>query len=149
MLESVLIASDSIITYRRRYRSEARVETVLDLLLLEEDNPRSLAYQLSRLSEDVDELPRPRARRRSNEERLVLEASTMLAIAETPTLAEPSTSDPDRRLALDDLLTSMQTLLGHAATAIDESHFTHLHRPRLVVAGQPGSLGDTLAGVMP
>ena len=43
LLESVLISAESIITYRRRYRSQAQLETVLDLLLLDPDNPRSLA----------------------------------------------------------------------------------------------------------
>ena len=33
VLESVLVATESIITYRRRYRSRAQVETALDLLL--------------------------------------------------------------------------------------------------------------------
>ena len=66
VLESVLLSAESIITYRRRYRSQAQLQTLLDLLLLDAGNPRSLAYQLERLTEDLDALPtaerRPPAR---------------------------------------------------------------------------------------
>ena len=53
----MLVAAESIITYRRRYRDKAQVGTVLDLLVLDEDNPRSLAYQLDRLDEDLLQVP--------------------------------------------------------------------------------------------
>jgi len=59
LLESALIVAESIITYRRRYRSHAQLETILDLLVLDADNPRSLAYQVDRLAEDVHHLPAP------------------------------------------------------------------------------------------
>ena len=57
MVESVLTSAESIITYRRRYRDKAQVGTVLDLLVLDEDNPRSLAFQLVRLGEDLQKIP--------------------------------------------------------------------------------------------
>ena len=57
IFESVLSAAESIMTYRYRYRSHAQLETVLDLLLLDEGNPRSLAYQLRLLTEDLNALP--------------------------------------------------------------------------------------------
>src|SRR6201999_3066564 len=51
--ESVLTSAESIITYRRRYQSRAQLETVLDLMLIDPGNPRSLGFQLDRLSEDL------------------------------------------------------------------------------------------------
>ncbi len=57
LFESVLTAAESIITYRRRYRSQAQLETVLDLLLLDADNPRSVAFQLDRLNDNLATLP--------------------------------------------------------------------------------------------
>ena len=53
VIESVLTAAESIVTYRRRYRSQAQVETLLDLLVLDVTNPRSLAYQVERLADAV------------------------------------------------------------------------------------------------
>lgn len=56
-LESLLAASDSLVTHRRRYRVEPTPESVLELLLVDENNPRSLLYQLVRLEEQVENLP--------------------------------------------------------------------------------------------
>ena len=58
LLESVLAAAESLITYRRRYRSELHFPTALELLLLDEANPRSLLYQLKRLEAHIRVLPR-------------------------------------------------------------------------------------------
>ncbi len=56
VVESVLTAVESIITYRRRYRSHASVPSVLDLLLSDDSNPRSLRYQLEQLEFDLHQL---------------------------------------------------------------------------------------------
>jgi uncharacterized circularly permuted ATP-grasp superfamily protein/uncharacterized alpha-E superfamily protein len=57
VLESVLIAAESIITYRRRYTARAGVDTVLDLLLVDRENPRAIGYQLDRIGESLDRIP--------------------------------------------------------------------------------------------
>ena len=72
LLESVLTTAESIITYRRRYRSHAHLETMLDLLL-----------------EDVRAVPvGAGAPRVSEAEKHALETSTVLRLADTATLAE-------------------------------------------------------------
>jgi uncharacterized circularly permuted ATP-grasp superfamily protein/uncharacterized alpha-E superfamily protein len=58
VLESVLIAAESVITYRRRYPGRPRIDEVLQLLLLDRDNPRGVLHQLDRLAEDLTQLPR-------------------------------------------------------------------------------------------
>jgi uncharacterized alpha-E superfamily protein len=55
--ESVLIAAESIITHRRRNPAGAGLDSVLRLLLADRGNPRSFAYQLDRLVDDVAHLP--------------------------------------------------------------------------------------------
>jgi uncharacterized circularly permuted ATP-grasp superfamily protein/uncharacterized alpha-E superfamily protein len=57
VLESVLIAAESVITYRRRHPGRPRVDDVLDLLLLDRDNPRGVQHQLDRLGDDLRQLP--------------------------------------------------------------------------------------------
>lgn len=57
VLESVLVTADSIVTYRRRYRSQAQVATVWELLVSDARNPRSLRYQIDRLDVALDNLP--------------------------------------------------------------------------------------------
>jgi uncharacterized alpha-E superfamily protein len=56
-LEVLLEIADSSITYRSRYLTSMQPDLVLDLLLLDEANPRSVAYQLARLREHIDRLP--------------------------------------------------------------------------------------------
>lgn len=128
ILESLLTSAESIITYRRRYRSQAQVETVLDLLMLDRGNPRSLLFQLERLQSDVDALPRHTndvlgADRLSTEERLVLETVTVVRLADTAALARPNREG--RREQLDTLLQRIGSMLRQASDALDLTHFTH------------------------
>ena len=61
VVESRARRAESIITYRRRYAAGADVATVLELLLLDRDNPRSVAHQLDRLADSLA----PRAAQRT------------------------------------------------------------------------------------
>ncbi|MBV9507678.1 MAG: circularly permuted type 2 ATP-grasp protein [Acidobacteriia bacterium] len=82
-LELLLEAGDSSITYRSRYLTSMQADLVLDLLLLDEANPRSVAYQLARLREHVDRLPASQSRfRRPAEGRLVLSLLTAVQLSE-------------------------------------------------------------------
>ena len=125
LIESVLTTAESIITYRRRYRSQAQVQTALDLLLLDRGNPRSLVFQLERLQVDIASLPRTRedtaSDRLSAEERLVLEATTALHLADTSAMAESTATG--ERPELDAFLDRLNTLLRRTAEAIDAEHF--------------------------
>jgi uncharacterized circularly permuted ATP-grasp superfamily protein len=139
VLESVLSAAESIITYRFRYRSHAQLETVLDLLLLDDGNPRSLAYQLDLLTQDLAALP-PTAnaalQRLRPEQRLVLEASTALRLADPPQLV--GEQDDGWRPELTDLLRSISDKLLEVGTAVDTTHFIRT-QPVFNLVGPAGS----------
>jgi uncharacterized circularly permuted ATP-grasp superfamily protein/uncharacterized alpha-E superfamily protein len=53
----VLGASESLVAYRRRYRSDVRLDAIEDLLVHDDSNPRSLAFQLDRINEHLAALP--------------------------------------------------------------------------------------------
>lgn len=73
-LEALLEIGDSIMTYRGRYRTTFQLAPVLDLLIIDETNPKSLAFQFGQLAEHVELLPRQSDRRfGTKEERLALE----------------------------------------------------------------------------
>jgi uncharacterized circularly permuted ATP-grasp superfamily protein/uncharacterized alpha-E superfamily protein len=146
MLESVLTTAESIITYRLRYRARAQLETVLELLLLDPGNPRSLAYQLERLTEDLEVLPLGADLRLSDERRMVLAAHTDLRLAEIGSLVRERTPVAEStvegitavRTQLDAFLLDLHARLSAAADAIDRAHFVHV-TPTFSLLGPAGA----------
>lgn len=80
-LQALLEVSDSLMTYRGRYRSSFQLAPVLDLLLADEGNPKSLSFQFNQLAVHVEQLPHQDERRfASKEERTVLELQTAVRL---------------------------------------------------------------------
>lgn len=50
-LEVLLAATESLVAYRRRYRSDVEADAALDLIIHDEANPRSLAASIATLAE--------------------------------------------------------------------------------------------------
>lgn len=125
IMEAVLVATESRITYRRRYRSQMQVKTVLDLLLLDKTNPRGMLYQLLRLQENIDRLPGERSQYDlTPEQRLILEAVTLLQLSETNRLAQ--VGEGEMREGLDQLLVRSSHLLESVANVLSSRFFTHM-----------------------
>ena len=107
-LEVLLEIADSTITYRSRYLTSIQAYLVLDLLLIDEANPRSVAYQIARLREHVDQLPGTRFSTRGAEEgraeeaRIAISLLTAVQLAEIRELAVPDAEG--RRANLESLL---------------------------------------------
>jgi uncharacterized alpha-E superfamily protein len=51
ILESLLEIMDSVMTYRFRYLIQVEIDPTVDLLLVDESNPRAVAFQLTRIDE--------------------------------------------------------------------------------------------------
>ena len=58
LLDYVLEVADSSMTYKSRYFTTLQPAPVLDVLLLDETNPRSLVFQLNHLGDLYAKLPR-------------------------------------------------------------------------------------------
>jgi len=58
LLECVLEVADSSMTYRARYYTTLQPSAVLDVLMADETNPRSLDFQLSHVADLYQKLPR-------------------------------------------------------------------------------------------
>jgi uncharacterized circularly permuted ATP-grasp superfamily protein/uncharacterized alpha-E superfamily protein len=129
LIEAVLGVTDSLITYRRRYRTGTRVGALLDLVFQDEGNPRALAYQLAKLEQLFSEMPRgDLAVGRTPAERLVMRSLTEVRLAEIDALAQP---DPKgrRRLALDAMLKSLDDQLAAVSDALTAQYFRHEEQP--------------------
>jgi uncharacterized alpha-E superfamily protein len=57
-MEVLLEVGDSLLTYRARYLSQLQVAPVIDLLLTDDSNPRSVVFQATELVKHVSLLPR-------------------------------------------------------------------------------------------
>jgi uncharacterized alpha-E superfamily protein len=129
VLESFLSTHESLITHRRRYRSYLQLQTVLEVLLVDETNPRSLAYQLDRLQRNIARMPRPRLGKRiSAEEKLALEAATQLKLADPATLARRPAGEINTRLL--DLLSFIEDRLMRVTDVLNQTYFTHIQGAR-------------------
>jgi uncharacterized circularly permuted ATP-grasp superfamily protein/uncharacterized alpha-E superfamily protein len=125
LLEALLEIADSSMTYRRRYRSDLQVATVLDLLLADESNPRSLVFQLQALKEAIDSLPHdPGEAVRSREQRMILSLLTTVQLADVQGLALADVEG--RRHLLEKFLTELQPLLPQLADALSHHYLNHL-----------------------
>ncbi len=136
--EVVLAITDNLTAYRRRYRSALHPTAIIDLLLFDTDNPRSVGYQLRRLQRDIGRLHRPeKSPYCSAEERLILEAFTALRLADINALATLTHDSTRSSVELTRLLEAIQKPLSGLSEALTHSHFSHAEVPRQLIAMQP------------
>ena len=137
MLEAVLVTTDSLTIYQRRYRSFIQLPMVLELLLLDETHPRSVAYQLQQLTIHVDALPRARGKSQlSVEERLILKAYTDLRLCNVLELTRGHEEEGIYK-ELDQLLSNTADLLWRIAEVIAEAYFSHSQTSQLMIPNTP------------
>jgi uncharacterized alpha-E superfamily protein len=120
--DSILVACESSVIYRRRNLGQASIAAVADLLLFDGRNPRSLVYQLDRLRTDLRSLPG--ASGSSRPERLVEEISKRLRRLDPEELEH--VDGAGRRTELDGLLGGMHAGLLELSDVIT---YTQLSLP--------------------
>ncbi|MEN8673786.1 circularly permuted type 2 ATP-grasp protein [Nocardioides sp.] len=131
VLNSVLAAAESAVTHRRRYRGYVRPGGVLELLLEDQQNPRSLAFCLDELAEHLAALPASTGS--SRPERLVIDLQEALADTDIATLvAIGGVGRPNLEAFLETTIGQLLRL----GEAITELHHTSGPAPQLL-AGLP------------
>jgi uncharacterized alpha-E superfamily protein len=137
LLEAVLVSTDSLSIYRRRYRSFIQLPMVLELLLMDEAHPRSLAYQLHQLSAHISVLPRERGKGQlSEEERLILRAYTDIRLVKVSELIEVE-NDAGVYCELESLLSAMTVRLWRLYEVLAQAYFSHSQVSQLMTRTQP------------
>lgn len=118
----LLEVADSFITYRSRYRLDPMLPLVLDLLLLDETNPRSLAYQLASISQHLAGMPQSKQGvSLTDERRLILSMLTSIRLADVETFAKDAS-----RAELQEVMRNQLRLLPQLTTAIERHYFNLL-----------------------
>jgi uncharacterized circularly permuted ATP-grasp superfamily protein/uncharacterized alpha-E superfamily protein len=103
--------ADSFITYRSRYRLNPAIAPVLDLLIVDETNPRSMGFQLAALATHIDTLPQAgRSGGRTVVQRTALAMLNDTRLADVALLA--ATDGTGNRVAL---------------RTMTDAHIQHLH----------------------
>ncbi|MEU7139270.1 circularly permuted type 2 ATP-grasp protein [Nocardia sp. NPDC046473] len=115
--ESVLRATESQVSYRRRHGDSVRISAVAGLLLFDTANPRSLAYQLDRLDADLQALPGASGSSRS--QRLLADAQRMLRRVDPDDL--DVTDDDGMRTELLELLEGVHLRLRKLSESFETS----------------------------
>jgi uncharacterized circularly permuted ATP-grasp superfamily protein/uncharacterized alpha-E superfamily protein len=129
LLEAMLEVADSAMTYRRRYMSGVAAAPVLDLLIADEENPRSVAFQLVTLTKCLDALPRDESVATVSAEQRVLAAA--LARLRTASLDRLALEIVDgRRAALGSLLTAFESELPMVSDIVTQQYLSHLRAAR-------------------
>lgn len=135
VLEALLEIADSSMTYRRRYLSGVQAAAVLDLLIADESNPRSLVYQMLALRDVIEQLPHdPNSATHPPEHRLILSLLTAVQLADIQKLAMVA---PDgRRANLEAFLQGLRQEVPLLADAVSHQYLGHLQASRQL-AGTP------------
>ena len=137
LLEAVLSTADSLMTYRSRYMATLQAGPVIDLLLTDDTNPRSIGYQLTAVVDHVAELPRDDTQAALGpEQRLALSLQNSVRLADP---AELMRSDADgRRVALERLMQRLVEQLPRLSDALSSRFLTHAGLPRHLASSSGG-----------
>jgi uncharacterized circularly permuted ATP-grasp superfamily protein/uncharacterized alpha-E superfamily protein len=125
VLTQVLTVAESAVTHRRRYRGYVRPAGVVELLMFDADNPRSVAFNVDRAAELLEALPASTGSTRP--ERLLADLRLELESVE---LASLVVIEGERRPHLEQTLRSVRGLLTRFADAVAEVHLTTAPSPR-------------------
>jgi uncharacterized alpha-E superfamily protein len=137
VLEYLLEVADSSMTYRSRYFTTLQPLAVLDVLMADETNPRSLYFQVSHLVDLYRKLPRY-----SPEDLKAIEqAMTMLRALDLEKLDFPlpgsgrPVENSEGQLELERLLRFAENLLPSWADNISLTYFNHARTFPISIGG--------------
>jgi len=131
--EMLLEIADSSMTYRNRYPGVLEAAPLIDLLVIDETNPRSIGFQFAALADHVNALPGDDASPvLPGERRAVMDAVGQLRLAAVERLA--AVDDLGGRRELTALLGRLELLVRECAAAISHRYLVH-STPRRQLGG--------------
>ena len=124
-LERLLEVADSTVTYRTRYYTHLQPLAVLDILMADENNPRSLDFQLDHLAELYAKLPR----NLSADLRAIQDAVGSLRHIDlqaiTQRINRPGAYPVDGYAEVDQFLARLENLLPSWSNNLSSHYFSH------------------------
>lgn len=123
LLEAVLEVADSGMTYRRRYFSTLQLSPVVDLLLTDETNPRSVIYQIEAAVSHIEALPNHPEGLRSPQQRIALSLLNDLKLTEVEPLCTPDAHGHYARLSA--FLIDLATRIPALSDSLSDRYLNH------------------------
>ena len=120
----LLEIADSSMTYRNRYLGTIEAEPLVDLLVIDETNPRSIAFQVAALADHVDHLPREgNSPVLAAEQRAVMTALGLLRLADVSALAAIDVTGD--RAQLGSMLATLDDSVRTCAESVTHRYLVH------------------------
>ncbi len=129
ILSPLLELADSSMTYRRRYFAQPRFGPALHLLLADQANPRSLAFQIHALQEHIQRLPKDAATRPQLDGRVLLSIGAKARSVEIHYATQQWLLGKDESLR--HWLRNCSTELANLSEVITEQYFSLTGAPEL------------------
>lgn len=123
-LEALLEMLDSVMTYRSRYGSRFQLGAVLDLMLCDETNPRSVAYQLVECLSHVKNLEAG-AQRNDQPAEHDLATKVLQTVRDSDVVRMAREFEAGRMASLNSLLDTISTILPQLSDAVAHRYFFH------------------------
>lgn len=122
-LHLLLQSQQSSVTFKRRYRLQESVQNALELMLLDIDYPRSLAFQIETLMELSAQLPKTTRTvfLHPFEQRLL----KIKALCHSTPLVQLASIEGGKRLCLEQVITDLQAAYLSLREAVQTQYFTH------------------------
>ena len=116
LLEAVLEVADSSLTYRRRYLTHLEPHAVVDLLLADETNPRSVAFQLMTIDDHLKHVPRDAGHPHGQPDRQgMLRLRTAIQLADVESCCGSKAGGASLAALLGDTLEQLEAVSVHIA----------------------------------
>ena len=133
ILEAILTSHESLNIYRYSYRSYLSIENVINLILLDKEYPKSLAYQLRRIQKDIDRLPHSEVTGKATDcQKYISEANFKISSLNIEALLELDVEGVIRQ-NLDDALSELSDLLHETSLAVSDTYFNHAYQQKQLV----------------
>lgn len=133
ILESFLNSNESLNIYRYSYRSYLSIENVIEIMVLNQEYAKSLAYQIKRIQKDICRLPKSETNTAVNscdffisEANIIIDklsVNSLLKLDDTKSL----------RTTLDEVLAELSNTLHKSSIALSDTYFNHAYEQKQLV----------------
>lgn len=142
VLDTLLRVCDSRMTYRYRYLSTVSVVPVLDLLVTDDTNPRSIIYQLLSIKNHIEQLPRSEEQPLTTlEQRYLLEMLYRVRMFDVESFG--SEFDERDLAELSDLCKNIEQCMPKLSQAITNKYLVHAGPVKLLTSMERSSKDST------